>query len=303
MLRGVNTILLTGAGGFIGGALARRLRADGHEVCGLDLAETACGESPAVRISHDLTAPLPPAYLAGIDLVIHAAALAGVQASWDRPDAYWNVNAHGTALLRRACDQAGQPRVIHLSSISVYGEGLRLSENSATHPLSPYGRSKLAGEGAWAGYPCATVVRLSNVYGPGQRPDMAYATFIRAALDGRPIALRDGGRQLRTPTYIDDCVAGIVAAMQRGADGRTYNVAGPQDVRLAEVPVLLGDLLGCRIASRAVAPAAGDPRIATVLSDRATRELGYVPQTPVREGLAGQVAALAAAPPLRAATS
>src|SRR5947209_19281896 len=102
---------------------------------------------------------------------------------------------------------------------------------------------------------------------------------------------------------MDDCIAGIVAATERGADGGTYNVAGPQDVRLAEVPVLLADLLGCRIASRAAAPAAGDPRIATVLSDRAARELGYIPQIPVREGLARQVAALAAAPPLRAATS
>ena len=248
---------------------------------------------------------MPATALAGIDLVVHGAALAGVQASWERPAAYWEVNARATELLRVACERGGAPRVIHLSSISVYGAGVSLSERSATHPLSPYGHSKLAGERAWDGYPDVTIARLSNVYGPGQRPDMAYATFLRAALAGRRITLRDGGRQLRTPTFIEDCVAGIIAAAAHGEAGRTYNLAGPEDVRLAEVPALLGRLLGRPVARHSVAPAPGDPRIATVTSERARQELGYAPCTPLRDGLARQLEAASGAirPDARAATS
>ncbi len=282
-------VLITGAGGFIGGALARQLEADGHDVRWLDLPPVIVRIDARTPVAHDLRTPLPTSLLADVDLVIHAAALAGVQPSWERPEAYWQVNAVATKLLRDSCERTVQPRVLHLSSISVYGAGLNLSERSTPHPLSPYGRSKLAGEHAWIDYPRATIVRLSNVYGPGQRDDMAYATFIRAARAGVPIRLRDGGRQLRTPTYIADCVAGIIAAVHRGADGETYNIAGPQDVRLAEIPRLLGDMLGRPVAGRAVAPGPGDPRVATVSSEHARRALGYAPRTGVSAGLAAQL--------------
>ena len=103
-----------------------------------------------------------------------------------------------------------------------------------------YGDSKLAAERSWDGYPRVTIVRLSNVYGPRQRPDMAYAMFIMAALRGGSIELRAGGRQLRTPTFIDDCVDGVLAAAAHGASAATYNIAGPADVRLDTVPAMLG---------------------------------------------------------------
>ncbi len=295
---GARSILITGAGGFIGGALARRLEADGHAVRRLDLPAVAARITGRAAVGHDLRTPLPPALLADVELVIHAGALAGVQSSWERPQEYWDTNAVATTRLRHACRRAGTPGVVHLSSISVYGEGLNLSERSSPTPLSPYGRSKLAGEHAWEDYPRATIVRLSNVYGPGQRDDMAYATFIRAALAGRPIALRDGGRQLRTPTYIDDCVAGIVAAIGRGSHSETYNIAGPEDIHLSEIPRLIGGLLGRPVAAEAVAPAPGDPRVATVSSERARDALDYVPRTSVSAGLAMQLEAWReAAPP------
>ena len=166
-----------------------------------------------------------------------------------------------------------------------------LRESGPRRALSPYGLSKLAAEEAWDGYPGVVICRLSNVYGPGQRGDMAYATFIRAALGGGQIRLRDGGRQLRTPTYIDDCVEGIVLAATRALDGSVYNLAGPEDVRLADVPLHLAQLLGAPIPTASAPPGRGDPRVATVSIALARRELGYAPGTWLRDGLARQLAA------------
>jgi UDP-glucuronate 4-epimerase len=288
--------VVTGAHGFVGAAVARRLRAGGWRVIGIDLPAAIGKPRGAGCRAHDLTEPLPTEALAGVALIIHAAALAGVQASWTRPADYWRTNVLATQLLREACERSGDVRVVHLSSISVYGEGQALVEGAPARPLSPYGVSKLAGERAWSGYPNVTIVRLSNVYGPGQRPDMAYATFIRAALSGHRVELRDGGRQLRTPTYIDDCVEGIVAAARTGARSATYNLAGPEHVRLIEMHGLLERLLGRTIPARRVARAPGDPRFATVSSARAAGELGYEPRTGLSEGLWRQLRA--ARPPL-----
>jgi nucleoside-diphosphate-sugar epimerase len=285
-------VLVTGAGGFVGSALVRRLLAEGHSVTGVDLPVVAHRTPMQTCHGHDLRTPLPPALLAGVEVILHAAALAGVQASWARPAQYWRVNAGATELLHAACVGSPRPpRVIHVSSISVYGEGLHLDEELPARPLSPYGHSKLAAERVWDGYPHVRIVRLSNVYGPGQREDMAYATFIRAALSGGGVRLRDGGRQLRTPTYIDDCIEGIVLVAANGIDGGVYNVAGAEDVRLAEVPRQLGRLLGQGIPSSDVPPGRGDPRVATVSIARAERELGYHPRTSLRDGLARQLAA------------
>jgi UDP-glucuronate 4-epimerase len=288
------TAVVTGARGFVGAAVVRRLRRDGYRVIGIDL-PAVIGNGHAVGWrAHDLRTPLPATILAGVELIIHAAALAGVQASWDRPREYWRTNVVATELLRAACEQVGGARVVHLSSISVYGEGEQLAESAPPRPLSPYGLTKLAGELVWQGYPNATVVRLSNVYGPGQRPDMAYATFIRAAATGRSIRLRDGGRQRRTPTYIDDCVEGIVRVAQHAPPATVYNIAGPHHVRLAGVHRLLESLLGDVVPAVATPRAPGDPRRATVSSSRARRELGYEPRVDLAEGLRRQ---LQAAPP------
>jgi nucleoside-diphosphate-sugar epimerase len=288
---GQRMALITGAGGFIGSALRRRLVDEGYRVRGVDLPSVIARRPTDDLLGHDLTQPLPGELFADVDLVLHAAALAGVQPSWSRPAAYWRANAFATELLRAACERSGMPRVIHLSSSSVYGHGLHLRESVPPQPLSPYGRSKLAAERAWDGYANVVICRLSNVYGPGQRDDMAYATFIRTAQTGGQIQLRDGGRQLRTPTYIDDCVDGILAATVRGADRAVYNIAGPEDVRLADVPRQLEALLGFAIASAKTPPGRGDPRVATVSIARARRELGYAPGVRLGDGLARQLAA------------
>jgi UDP-glucuronate 4-epimerase len=120
-------------------------------------------------------------------------------------------------------------------------------------------------------------------------------------MSGRRIDLRDAGRQLRTPTYIDDCVDGVVAAAAPAVSpgARTFNIAGPEDVRLRDVPRLLERLLGRAVPTAPVPPAPGDPRAATVSSARARRALGYEPSTAVREGLARQLEAAGSMPEAR----
>jgi nucleoside-diphosphate-sugar epimerase len=284
--------LVTGAGGFIGSALCSRLARDGVRVRGVDRPCITRASGAHRWLGHDLARPLPADALHGVDLVAHCAALAGVQGSWTRPREYWVGNVIATRLLRAACERAGRPRVIHLSSISVYGEGHDLSEDSPARPVSPYGFSKLAAEREWRGYGPVTIVRLSNVYGPGQRPDMAYATFLRAALADERLALRDGGRQLRTPTFIGDCVEGVIGAAHRGAPGAVYNIAGPDHVRLLELPTVISELLGREVSSVAVTVAPGDPRAATVSGQRAAHELGFLPAVRLHDGLRWQLAAL-----------
>src|SRR5437763_11650644 len=132
-------VVVTGAGGFVGSALVRRLLGEGHSVTGVDLPAVACRTRRQTCHGHDLRTPRPPALLAGVELIFHAAALAGVQASWARPAEYWEVNAGATRLLQAACAGLPRPpRVIQVSSISVYGEGLHLDEAMPPRPLSPY---------------------------------------------------------------------------------------------------------------------------------------------------------------------
>jgi nucleoside-diphosphate-sugar epimerase len=269
-----------------------RLLADGWDVIGIDLPQLVSADGGGRCRGHDLTERLAPRSLEGVEVLIHAAALAGVLTSWARLHDYWRANAYATRLLRESCEQGGVPRIVHLSSISVYGEGEQLDETSPTMPLSPYGIFKLEAERAWDHYPGSSIVRLSNVYGPRQRPDMAYATFARAALLGHRIKLRDGGLQRRTPTYIDDCVDGIIAVATCGATPGIYNIAGPHDVQLLDVPRLLSELLGMPMPISIEPPVPGDPRVATVSSALAQCELGYRPVTGLRDGLVRQLDAM-----------
>ena len=256
--------VITGACGFVGAALMRRLAADGWDVVGIDLPELVCAGARAL-LGHDLTERLPPRTFEGVDLVIHAAALAGVRPSWSRPRDYWRANVHATRLIRESCEQAEGPARDSRSRRSRCMARVEAAPRIFTHQADLALRHLQAqAERAWQAYPGVSIVRLSNVYGPGQRPDMAYATFLRRALLGQRIELRAGGKQRRTPTYIDDCIDGIVAVAGYEGSSRIFDVAGPQNTRLVDVPSLLGRLLARSVPTTDSPPAPGDPLNATV---------------------------------------
>src|SRR4051794_15053281 len=217
-------ILVTGAAGFIGHRLCTRLLDDGHAVTGVDCF-LAASYDPAVKraavaplrampgftfVQADLRGDDPP--LDGVDTVVHLAAMPGLQAGAQADAAYESCNVDATRRLARAIARAGVGTVVHASTSSVYGAVADGDEQQPTRPISAYGRSKLAAERTMldAG---AVVLRYFSVYGPGQRPDMAYHRFCEAMIEGRPITVHGDGRQERANTYVDDVVAATVAAV------------------------------------------------------------------------------------------
>lgn len=232
-------ILVTGGAGFVGGALVRRLVAAGARVTVLD--DLFTGRAASLPAS----AQLVEGSVADFDLVrslvrrasfvFHMAAR-NIIASTANPRDDFSTNIGGTLNVLLAARESSVERVVYTGSTSVYGNprSIPINEDDALVPLSPYAVSKLAGEHYCLafyesyGLPVA-VVRYSNVYGEGQRPDNPYcgvvSKFFAAAYEGRPIQVHGDGEQTRDFTYVDDAVAAtLLAALQPRAEGEVFNV-------------------------------------------------------------------------------
>ncbi len=300
-------IVVTGAAGFIGSSLAETLVTAGHEVVGLDafipyyprpmkeanLVEL--GQAPSFRFGEiDLrTDDLDP-WLDGADAVIHEAAMAGLMRSWTDLELYASCNILATNRLIEAALKAKVQRFVLASTSSVYGLEAVGNEDRALEPSSPYGITKLAGEKlvlahvATNGLP-ATIVRYFSIYGPRQRPDMAYHKFIEAMLDGQSITVYGDGEQTRSNTYIDDAVQGTILALEQGAAGGIYNIGGGRTISLNEAIGLIAGHLGVEPSIDREPARPGDQRHTSADITRAREALGYAPTVDPGEGLARQV--------------
>jgi UDP-glucose 4-epimerase len=243
-------------------------------------------------IESDLLALDLPAVLEGCDCVYHLAAQAGVRASWGRSfEVYTRNNVLATQQLLEACVAGEAPKVVYASSSSVYGDQdeLPLHEDMVPRPRSPYGVTKLAGEHLCllyaSNYALHTVsLRFFTVYGPRQRPDMAFHKFIRAMLQGEAIVVYGDGTQTRDFTYVDDVIEGLVRAPQAPV-GSVMNIGGGNRVSLAEAIVTLGAIAGVEPAVDRRPAEAGD--VTDTLADvgRLSAAVGYRPTTTLAEGL------------------
>ena len=299
-------IVVTGAAGFIGSWLSEALLTEGHEVVGIDcLTDYYPPEikrrNLAVSLQSErfsfLEQNLLEADLQGIlqeaDVVFHQAAQAGVRASWGGSfKIYSDNNILATQRLLEAAKDAKLEKILYASSSSVYGDARKIPvcEDDPLHPLSPYGVTKLAAESLCYlyhknfGLPVVSL-RYFTVFGPRQRPDMAFHKFIKAILRDEPLPVFGTGQQTRDFTYIEDAVHANLLAMEKGQEGVVYNIGGGARISLNQTIAALEEIAGKKAIRSESAVQKGDVLHTWADTSLAQEELGFKPQFDFREGL------------------
>lgn len=299
-------ILVTGAAGFIGSHLAERLLKEGYTVKGVDSfldyyprgikehnVRGLNGKKGFEFIEGDILDLDLVKLLDGVDAVFHQAAIAGVRSSWGaRFDEYVRSNILGTQLLLEASRDRELKRFVYASSSSVYGDcdELPIKETSPVRPVSPYGVTKLSGEQLaylyYKGYGVPVVsLRYFTVYGPRQRPDMAFHKFLRSVITGGEIEVYGTGEQTRDFTYIGDAVEANLAAFSSGLNGEAYNIGGGSRIKLIECIRLIEEISGEKATLRFTDPQRGDANHTYADVSKAKKDFGYSPVFGIREGL------------------
>ena len=299
-------VLVTGAAGFIGSHLAERLIESGYEVLGVDSffdyypkrikennIKGLLQGSGFEFIEGDLAALDLNGIVGSVEAVFHQAALAGVRSSWgQRFGEYVGNNVLCTQLLLEASKDKDLEKFIYASSSSVYGDArdLPITENSPTVPVSPYGVTKLAGENLASlyhtGYGVPTVsLRYFTVYGPRQRPDMAFHKFIKAVMEGEEIEVYGTGEQTRDFTYISDAVEANIQALDFGKAGGIYNIGGGSRVMLGDAIKIIEDVTSRKAKIKHGDAQRGDAKHTLADTSQAERDFSYSPKVGLREGI------------------
>ena len=311
--------LVTGVAGFIGSHLAESLLEGGATVVGIDCfsdyypraIKEANLELNRRRQGFSFTeatiqhADLP-ALLDGVTHVFHLAAQAGVRKSWGKDfKTYTTNNVEATQILLEACVGRPLERFVHASSSSVYGDraAIPMREDALPQPVSPYGVTKMAAEQLGYlyyvnyGVPVAAM-RYFTVYGPRQRPDMAFNRFVRAALRDEPITLYGDGEQTRDFTFVADAVAATIAAAARGVPGTAYNIGGGSRVSMNDVIKIIERIAGHPLKVRREDAQKGDMRDTYADTSLARKDLGFAPKVSLEEGIQAEYRWLASSPAL-----
>lgn len=301
--------LVTGAAGFIGSRLCKKLIEDGARIVALDVFTDFYPRSIKENNIRDLLGhphfEFIPEDILDIDLskimdkidaVFHLAAQPGVRTSWGTDfSVYTKNNIDATQKLLETAKKAKLKKFIYASSSSVYGMSpeFPMKETSPLHPYSPYGVTKLAAENLCFlyhknyGIPCVSL-RFFTVYGPGQRPDMAFHKFFTSILEGREITVFGDGQQTRDFTFIDDIIQGILSSIDNGKEGENYNLGGGTRIKLADIIPFFEDICQKKVKIRHIERQKGDVRHTFADIRLAKNDLNYVPQTPLKEGLGSQ---------------
>lgn len=303
--------LITGAAGFLGSHLSKTLLSMGYEVIGIDnfsdyypRSHKEANLEPILKkkgfyfhekdlLKIDNLLPL----LEGVSFLFHLAAQAGVRSSWGHE--FYQYTENNILLTQRfleASKEASLKRFIFASSSSIYGnlDQETMKEEGPFEPLSPYGVSKMAAEQLchlyFKNFSVPTIsLRYFTVYGPGQRPDMAFNRFISAILKGKEVTIYGTGAQTRDFTFVDDTIKATTLAMEKGSLGEAYNIGGGTRISVNQVIENLEEMIGNK-ANKVYFPRQdGDPDHTCAQTIRAKEELGFIPQTDILSGLKKQV--------------
>jgi UDP-glucuronate 4-epimerase len=304
------TILVTGAAGFIGSHAAEALLAEGYRVIGVDnfcdfydrswkemnlrcIAQSASridveeiDITDGPRISRLIATARPVA-------ILHLAAMAGVRPSIEQPAYYAQVNVVGTTHLLQAAVTSGVKKFLFASSSSVYGNLNRVpfsETDPVTEPISPYAATKRAGElicyTYWHLYRLPVFcLRFFTVYGPRQRPDLAIHKFTRLIGRGKPVPMFGDGSASRDYTFVKDTVAGILSALQRCDRFRIYNLGGAEPITLAHLIEAIERAVGKPAVINRLPAQMGDVERTFADLTRSQAELDYAPRVALPDGL------------------
>ena len=296
--------IVTGVAGFIGSALARRLIDMGHSVLGIDcLLENLYSNDYKIENLNGLMKNKSFTFcevdlrdsnlridLEEIDIIFHLAAMAGLKTTWSDFKVYQDCNILATNNLLQLIKHNESAKFVYSSTSSVYGKIAAGDENSRPHPCSPYGVTKLATETLIESYNIdSTILRFFSVYGPRQRPDMAYSKIISQVYEGKTVEIFGDGNQIRSNTFITDLVDALILTGFNRAPSRTYNVAGSEKISLNHAVKKITDLLGKNALIQYSEAREGDQIMTSGDSSLIAKELGWTPQINFDLGIKLQV--------------
>lgn len=304
----MKTVLVTGAAGFIGAHTSKALLDLGYHVIGVDdlndYYDPALKQARLEWVSHDAfhfvqqdfrdavaMRKIFQAY--AIDTVCHLGARAGVRASIENPELYRSTNVEGTAILLDLAYQFDVQQFVLASSSSVYGNTIKLpfaEDDPIDQPVSPYAETKIAAEQLLQEHHKNTemnsiALRFFTVYGPWGRPDMAVFKFTKAIVHEQPIDVYNNGKHQRDFTYIDDIVAGILAALQKDLSFEIINLGNSHSEELLYLITCLEQAIGKKAQLNMLPQQPGDMLATYADITKAQKLLGYIPQTDLKTGI------------------
>jgi UDP-glucuronate 4-epimerase len=301
-------IVVLGAAGFIGSHLCEQLLLENYEVLGIDayIDESYPGVIKRKNIAKSLLHPnfsfmecdlrdqIAPNTFRNNDVIINEAAMPGLPLSWTNSKFYFQSNTFVPINVLSNLEGLQIKKYIQISTSSVYGKFAVGDENLPLQPISPYGVSKLSAEFMVSNL-CNNLeipyntLRYFSVFGPRQRPDMAYSQIIRKCMAGDEIEIFGDGKQSRTNTFVSDIVSGTIQTISKGISGEIYNLAGNQSVNLLEVIDFIKKNLDSKSKIKFLKPRQGDQRQTEGIFRKATSQLGYFPVVDFWEGLERQI--------------
>jgi len=303
--------VITGCAGFIGSSISEELVNAGQNVIGIDsftdyysrnlkenniknIINKSNFQFKELDLVIDELSPL----FEKVDFVIHLAAYPGVRYSWDKNfESYTRNNILATQRLLETLKKTKVKRIVYSSSSSIYGDSKVIpfkEEESKPSPRSPYGVSKLAGEHLFQAYYRTlglpiTILRYFTVYGPRQRPDMAFNRFIELINKNQEIEIFGDGQQIRSFTYIEDVVKATIRSAQADCIGEIINIGNNDTISLKDSIRIIEELIEKEARIKYQPKALGDVKNTAADLTKANKLLDYETKTTIKEGLRKQI--------------